>query len=117
MSIDDSSDPAHEARLSALRMRFRMTLDQRVAGILANAAAVRVGPWPSAGSEAFVAEVHSLAGSAGLFGQDRVGEAAAAIERILSGFARRQTTTAVDVAMLREAAQRLQTAHVSSAGR
>src|SRR5579871_5855623 len=105
MSSDDSPDPERDARLSALRMRFRMTLDQRVTAIRASAAAVRVGPWPGPESEAFLAEVHGLAGSAGLFGHERIGEAAAAIERILVGFSRRQTVTAVDITRLREAAQ------------
>jgi len=111
MPTGDADDPEREARLTALRTRFRTTLGDRVAAILDQLEAVRVGPWPRAGSAECLAMVHGLAGSAGLFGQDRLGEAAAAIEKLLVGFAKRQTTTAVDIAALREAARRLQTAY------
>jgi HPt (histidine-containing phosphotransfer) domain-containing protein len=111
---DDDQDRAREARLNELRTRFLSTLSTRVGMILLQVRAVRVGAWPGPDSETLQNEVHGLAGSAGLFGQDRIGDAAAAIERVLSGFSKRRTVTAVDLAQLREAARKLDAAYVEA---
>jgi HPt (histidine-containing phosphotransfer) domain-containing protein len=109
-----SDDAGRAARLSAIETRFRTTLEERVKTIVAGAARVRVGTWPGATGEDLITTVHALAGSAGLFGQERIGEAAAAMEKILNGMSSAGTTTAVDIARLREAAQRLETVYRQS---
>lgn len=111
MISTDPDESGREARLSDLRTRFLSTLRTRVGMILTHARAVRVGPWPGSASEPFISEVHGLAGSAGLFGQERIGDAAAAIERILIGLGKRGTVTAVDLVLLRDAAGKLEVAH------
>ena len=111
---DEDQDSARDARLNELRTRFLSTLSARVGMILLQARAVRVGAWPGPDSETLQNEVHGLAGSAGLFGQDRIGDAASAIERVLSGFSKRRTVTAVDLAVLRDAALKLDAAYVEA---
>jgi hypothetical protein len=113
MNSGNSDDHEREARLASLRTRFATGLDAKVTTILTHAMTVRVGPWPGTVSEELLTEVHGLAGSAGLFGQERIGDAAAAIERLLIGFARRKTVTAVDLAQLREAARKLEIAYAA----
>lgn len=114
MTPGDPEDRDREARLTALRTRFATGLEAKITAILAHAKTVRVGPWPDTVSDDFLTEVHGLAGSAGLFGQERIGDAAAGIERLLIGFARRKTVTAVDLAQLREAARKLEIAYGAS---
>jgi hypothetical protein len=114
MTPGDFDDHDREVRLSDLRTRFATGLDAKVSAILSHAKTVRVGAWPGRVSDDLLTEVHGLAGSAGLFGQERIGDAAAAIERLLIGLARRKTVTAVDLAQLREAARKLETAHAAS---
>ena len=111
MPADAQNDPARDARLGELRERFAATLEKRVAAIVGGVTAVRVGPWCAAPGDALLTDVHALSGSAGLFGADRIGEMAAAVERLLMALQRRASITAVDVAMLREAVQRLQAAY------
>jgi hypothetical protein len=114
MTPSDPDDSTRKARLDDLRARFLGTLDDRVAMILAQARAVRVGAWLAPADDKLLTEVHGLAGSAGLFGQERIGDAAAAIERLLVGFGKRRTVTAVDLALLREAARKLELAHAEA---
>ncbi len=115
MAPTDPDDTDRDARLNDLRTRFLSTLSQRVGTILTHARAIRVGPWPGTVDDKFLTEVHGLAGSAGLFGQERIGDAAAAIERLIIGFGRRGTVMAVDLALLREAARKLELAHADAA--
>jgi hypothetical protein len=114
MTPADPDNAGREARLNDLRTRFAAGLDARVTAILAHAKTVRVGAWPGAVSDSLLTEVHGLAGSAGLFGRERIGDAAAAVERLLVGFARRKAVTAVDLAQLRDAVRKLEIAHAAS---
>jgi hypothetical protein len=107
MSDPPSNDPNRAARLRDLQTRFNATLPARVAAIATMVAALRVGAWPEDKGEDLLTEVHGLAGSAGLFGRPRLGDAATVLEKALMHLKRRKSVTAVDIATLREAARRL----------
>ena len=76
-------DPALDARLTELRNRFRGVLPQRMDSIVTRLATLGVGVWDGAIREDLKTEVHSLAGSAGLFGYEQIGVAASALERLI----------------------------------
>jgi HPt (histidine-containing phosphotransfer) domain-containing protein len=107
MSDPQSDDPDRAARLRDLQTRFNATLPERVTSIAALTTALRVGPWPEDTGEDLLTEVHGLAGAAGLFGRPRIGDAAAMLEKTLMRLKRRKAFTAVDIAEVRDAAQRL----------
>lgn len=116
MPAGDPSEADRTARISDLRSRFNDSLDERVAAIVAGASAIRVGAWRAGSSEALLTAIHSLAGAAGLFGEDRLGEAAAALERTLVAIQRRTAVTAADIALVRESVQRLERAYQMRGG-
>lgn len=107
---DLSADPALDARLTELRTRFKAVLPQRLEGIVARLAALAPGAWPADMREAFRTEVHGLAGSAGLFGFDRIGATAGELERLIMRLGRQPAASHADMDELKELASQLQAA-------
>jgi HPt (histidine-containing phosphotransfer) domain-containing protein len=104
-------DPALDARLAELRGRFLQVLPQRIADVGAQLSRLGPGVWPAEAADRLQTEVHSLAGSCGLFGCDAVGAAAGGLE----GLVRKARATPVTPAMLTELEQAL--AHLEESAR
>jgi periplasmic divalent cation tolerance protein len=100
-------DPVLDARLRELRARFEAALPQRIGAIAAAFAglAADVAPTSLAGAQA---ELHNLAGSAGLFGFERIGAAAGDLEQLLLRAMRQAAVTAGDRDAIRAAFARLE---------
>ena len=104
---DLPSDPALDSRLTELRSRFRAALPERVSIVHQRLAALRPGEWPKPAAEALRGEIHSLAGSSGLFGFDGIGAAAQDFEKLLIGIAKQSAASHADMEELLDAMARL----------
>ena len=103
-------DPALDARLTELRNRFKAVLPQRMDGIMARLGTLAPGSWDDVAREELKTEVHSLAGSAGLFGFDRIGATAGELERLIMRVAKQPAASHADMDEIQDLAARLQAA-------
>jgi periplasmic divalent cation tolerance protein len=110
VSTEFPSDPALDARLADLRCRFQSALPQRLTTILQRLDRLEPGTWVAGAVDELQTEVHSLAGSAGLFGFDRVGAAAGEFERLLKRAASQPAASHADLEEINDAAAALQSA-------
>ena len=109
-SYDLPPDPALDARLTELRNRFKAVLPQRMGTIQQRVVALQPGSWDSAVREELKNEVHSLAGSAGLFGFDQIGAAAGELERLIMRVSKQPAASPADMIEIQDAATRLEAA-------
>lgn len=85
---EPGSRVAREGRLAAVGADFRRSLPATVDVVNQLLNELRTAPWSAEPAEALLTKVHTVAGSAGLFGYADVGETAAVVERILITLAR-----------------------------
>ncbi len=101
-------DPALDARLTELRNRFKAVLPQRMEAIQQRLGTLLPGSWDSVIREELKNEVHSLAGSAGLFGFDRIGAVAGELERLIMRVSKQLAASPADMDAIQDAATRLE---------
>ena len=107
-------DPALDSRLNELRGRFQAALPGRISAIRQRMEALGPGDWSPSQAEELRTEVHSLAGSSGLFGFDQVGAAAGDLERLIIAATKSGTVTHAQTEELLHAFVRLEQAQLSA---
>jgi chemotaxis protein histidine kinase CheA len=91
-------NPSFQERFEALCRDWRRQLPQRLQEIQARLAACRAAPDDADGLRELHRLLHTLAGSAGTFGLDALGEQARAIEHAVDALLARPARTAADLA-------------------